>query len=150
MSELHTKATEEIAKKEAEIHSLHSRLSTLAADSQNTIRELSKRQRDLENEARWAKEGRSAAEQREGLLRKEIDSFYDQTPSMPGAMQSDQSGRVKSLEKLVAEYKQRVEAMSRDSSELEERLVEGKGLVKQAKLDEAEGRVTSLTKSESR
>jgi mitotic spindle assembly checkpoint protein MAD1 len=66
---------------------------------------------------------------------------------MPGAVQSDQSARVKSLERLVSEYKERVESMSRDSSELEDRLIEGKGLVKQAKLDEAQARIDELTAS---
>ncbi|KAK1921723.1 spindle assembly checkpoint component Mad1 [Papiliotrema laurentii] len=148
LSELHSKATGEIAAKEAEVHDLHARLSALAADSSYTIRELSQKVKTLENDARWAKEGRAAAEQREELLKREVQALYDSQesgPVMPGGVQSDQSARVKSLERLVSEYKERVESMSRDSSELEDRLIEGKGLVKQAKLDEAQARIDELT-----
>jgi mitotic spindle assembly checkpoint protein MAD1 len=103
---------------------------------------------ELEREARWAKEGRVSAERREALLQKEVDAMRDLsgTPT-PGVFTGNQAARVAQLEKLVESYRSELEAISRDSRDLEERLTQGAGLVKQSALDEAQAKIAQLEKS---
>ena len=68
-----------------------------------------------------------------------------QSQQMPGGLRSsDQSARIRQLERLVQEYKNELESHSRDSRDIEEKIAKGQGLVKQAVLDEAQSRITSL------
>jgi len=64
---------------------------------------------------------------------------------MPGGVVSDQSGRVRQLENLLDGYKAQLEAIAHDSRDLEDRLTQGAGLVKQSALDEALERTSQLT-----
>ena len=64
---------------------------------------------------------------------------------MPGGVVSDQSGRVKQLEGLLEGYKIQLEAIAHDSRDLEDRLTQGAGLVKQSTLDEATENISRLT-----
>lgn len=64
---------------------------------------------------------------------------------MPGGVVSDQSGRVKQLEVLLEGYKSQLEAIAHDSRDLEDRLTQGAGLVKQSTLDEAQEKISQLT-----
>ena len=70
---------------------------------------------------------------------------------MPGAVvsASDQASRVSELEALVDLYKTELAGMSRDSREVEERLAEGAGLVKQSALQTAEAKVGQLERGKS-
>lgn len=64
---------------------------------------------------------------------------------MPGAIQGDQSGRVRQLEQLVDQYRSELDSVSRDSRDVEDRLTSGAGLVKQSALDEAIEKISRLT-----
>ena len=69
---------------------------------------------------------------------------------MPGGINpstSDQTARVSQLEGLVTTYKAELEAISRDSREVEQALTQGAGLVKLSALVEAESRATQMERS---
>lgn len=64
---------------------------------------------------------------------------------MPGGLgSSDQSGRIRQLESLVAQYKTELDSQSRDSRDLEEKIAQGQGLVKSTLLAESQNTITSL------
>ena len=64
---------------------------------------------------------------------------------MPGGVSSsDQSARVRQLESLLQTYKSEVEGISRDSKDVEARLTQGAGLVKQTDLEESQAEVERL------
>lgn len=64
---------------------------------------------------------------------------------MPGGgVFGDPSARVDQLERQIQLYKNELEAVARDSRDLEDRLTQGAGLVKQTMLDEAVERADTL------
>jgi len=150
MSELHSKATTDLSTKDTEIRSLHSRLSALSESSATNIKEWTGRAKEAERELRWAREGRESAERREEFARKQIEALRSGDGDSGGGLTSvDSSSRVKQLEKLVETYKAELDSMSRDSRDLEDRLTEGKGLVKQSLLDESQAKIGQLESGES-
>lgn len=150
MSELHSKATTDLSAKDAEIRSLHTRLSALSESSATNIKEWTGRAKEAERELRWAREGRASAERREEFARKQIEALRSGEGDAGDAVTSvDSSSRVKQLEKLVETYKAEIDSMSRDSRDLEDRLTEGKGLVKQSLLDESQTKISQLESGES-
>lgn len=65
--------------------------------------------------------------------------------SMPGGGAfGDPSARVDQLEKQIELYKAELDAVARDSRDLEDKLTQGAGLVKQTMLDKALARVEAL------
>ncbi|RXK40891.1 hypothetical protein M231_01739 [Tremella mesenterica] len=146
LSNLHSQATAELAGKDKQIHSLQSRLSELSQSSTASIVELKKQLDSAERELRWAKEGRAQAERREELARKEAVALSRRATGGDIPSPGDQTAKVKQLEQLVEMYKAELESISRDSREVEERLAQGAGLVKQSALQAAEARVEQLEK----
>ena len=166
---MHNEATSDIASKDAEIRALHLRLSELAQSSREIVNQWTSRVNEAERELRWAKEGRLSAERREGLARKEIEAMEadqrvrylelvtlftvglqcsSQNGTMPGGMgliAGDQSAKIRQLEQLIQTYKDELEGISRDSREVEAKLTQGAGLVKQSELDEALAKAESLS-----
>ena len=67
---------------------------------------------------------------------------------MPGASATDQSRRIRQLEGLLKTYKSELDAISRDSRDVEARLTQGAGLVKQTDLEEAQASVSQLQTGE--
>lgn len=61
----------------------------------------------------------------------------------------DQGQKVNQLEALVRIYKNELESLSRDSRDVEEKIAQGAGLVKQSALEEAQSRVSQLEAGES-
>lgn len=167
LSDLHNKATAELAAKDNEIISLQTRLSNLAQDSQSSLAALAKGKNDAERELRWAREGRQSAERREELAKRELELLrtakvstayllpplladQGKASGFPGSSSGgDQSARVKELESLIDTYKAELEAISRDSQEVEERITQGAGLVKQSELESAQSRIAQLQTGQS-
>lgn len=149
MSELHSKATTDLSTKDTEIRSLHARLSALSESSATNIKEWTGRAKEAERELRWAREGRESAERREEFARKQIEALRSGDGDAGGGVTSvDSSSRIKQLEKLVETYKAELDSMSRDSRDLEDRLTEGKGLVKQSLLEESQAKISQLESGE--
>lgn len=66
---------------------------------------------------------------------------------MPGGVSfgnSNDAARATRAEKLAEMYRAELDGMKRDSQEMEERITQGAGLVKQTLLDEANAQVESL------
>lgn len=120
---------------------MHARLSRLASDSQQASLTLSKRAEEAERELRWAREGRKSAEVREELVRKELEAVRHGLGVSAGGADPQ---RVKELERLLEQYKQQLEEMSRDSRDVESRLAGGKGLVKRSELEDEQERCKAL------
>lgn len=140
LSTLHNETKAELAEKSQKVDELHRRLSKLAADSASSTLDLTRRAEEAEREMRWAKEGRRSAEVRESLTRKELEAFRSESGGSGGDTQH--------LESLVAQYKKELEALARDSREVETRLEHGAGLVKAAELEAAQERTRQLEKGE--
>ncbi|OCF45761.1 mitotic spindle assembly checkpoint protein MAD1 [Kwoniella heveanensis CBS 569] len=148
LSTLHSQATVDLAARDSRIRELHDRLTTLADSSRASIAELTRRAEEAERELRWAKEGRATAERREQLARNEAERIRlaGQGVRMPGGVGSmaDQSSKVAELESLVELYKNELDQISRDSRETEERIAQGKGLVKASDLEKAREKISQL------
>ncbi|WRT64613.1 uncharacterized protein IL334_001546 [Kwoniella shivajii] len=146
LSSLHNQATTDLAQKDSEIREIRGRLANLAESSRAGISELTKRAEEAERELRWAKEGRTSAERREELARKEAERIRSAGSdlSMPGGVISDQTAKVSELESLVELYKSELNKISRDSRETEERIAKGMGLVKSSDLEEAKKKIEQL------
>ncbi|ORX34031.1 mitotic checkpoint protein-domain-containing protein [Kockovaella imperatae] len=148
LTTLHKEASASLAEKDAEIRSLHNRLGSLSGSSQAALAELTKRNSELEREYRWAKEGRVVAERNEALAKKEVEALRlaEDGPVMPGGVSSsgDQSQKIRQLEELLKTYKTELDGMSRDSRDVEARLTQGAGLVKQTDLEESQARAERL------
>ena len=160
----------DLAEKDKKLRSVHERLATLAQNSASATVILAKRAEEAERELRWAKEGRQSAERREDLAKREAEALrsssvgFDpasrvntlinaQAGNMPGGVgpsTGDQVARISQLEGLMDTYKAELEAISRDSRDVEAALTHGAGLVKQSALEEAERRIAQLEHSESR
>lgn len=165
LTAVHKQATDDIAHKDMEISDLQTRLSDLSRNSQLTITALAEGKAEAEREYRWAREGRSSAEKREEdtkrvmeTLRASLVSLYgikldhgltwkiktDSATGTGGSTTSDQTARIHQLEALVETLEHNLEGMSRDSREMEERITQGAGLVKQTELDTAQARIAEL------
>lgn len=138
---MHQETEAQLAAEKTQNESLHGRLSRLASDSQQASLSLSKRAEEAERELRWAREGRKSAEVREELVRKELDALRH---GLGGPAEGADPQRVKELERLLEQYKQQLEEMSRDSRDVESRLAGGQGLVKRAELEDEQARVKAL------
>jgi len=169
LSELHQEASTKLANNDIKINGLYARLTQATSAAEVTIAQMSKEKTDLERSLRWANEGRGAAEKAEKRAKEELRVYLEdhdtgvslqcsfiygaylgaradrQSQQMPGGLgSSDQSARIRQLERLVQEYKNELESHSRDSRDIEEKIAKGQGLVKQAVLDEAQSQITSL------
>jgi mitotic spindle assembly checkpoint protein MAD1 len=145
LSQLHRETESQLAAEKAQNESLHDRLSRLASDSQQASFTLSKRAEEAERELRWAQERCKSAELREELVRKELEAVRHGLGASSGGADPQ---RVKDLERLLEEYKQQLEEMSRDSRDLETRLAGGKGLVKRSELEDEQERCKALQSGE--
>lgn len=65
-------------------------------------------------------------------------------PGGVGPSNGDQAAKIHQLEALLGTYKEELEALSRDSRDVEAALTQGAGLVKQSALEEADGRIQQL------
>lgn len=139
LSNLHAETKAALSEKSKEVDELHRRLSKLASDSTSATLELTRRAEEAERELRWAKEGRRSAEVRESLARKELEA----------SRSGSGGGDTQQLERLVAQYKQELDSLARDSRDVETRLEHGAGLVKAAELQSAQDRASQLEKGES-
>lgn len=136
LSTLHTETKATLSDKTKEVDELHRRLTKLATDSTSATLEATRRAEEAERELRWAKEGRRSAEARESLARKELETRGG----------GSGGGDAQQLQGLVDQYKRELEAMSRDSRDVETRLELGAGLVKATELEAAQERASQLEK----
>ncbi|KAL7419183.1 coiled-coil domain-containing protein mad1 [Cryptotrichosporon argae] len=146
LSARHTETTADLAAKTRECDALHARLSALSVESRTVILDLTRRSEDAEREARWAKEGRRGAEQREELMRVELDALRTSLNTAAAEGTVDQTARVAELERLLDTYKAQLDEIARDSRKAEERLVHGAGLVQMAELEAAVARADASQK----
>ncbi|WVR04777.1 hypothetical protein IAU60_001789 [Kwoniella sp. DSM 27419] len=146
LNQLYADATSELASRDSAYRDLQKRLATLAESSRSSIAQLTSRAEEAERELRWAKEGRASAERREELARQEAERVRSagQDFRMPGGVIGDQSSKVAELESLVELYRNELEAMSRDSREVEDRIAKGQGLVKSSELETAWATIEQL------
>lgn len=78
-------------------------------------------------------------------MRKELETLRHGMGASSGGADPQ---RVKELERLLEQYKQQLEEMSRDSRDVESRLAGGKGLVKRSELEDEQARVKALQSGE--
>jgi mitotic spindle assembly checkpoint protein MAD1 len=84
LSTIYETAKSDLLNRDAELRSVHARLSHLSESSTQIINDLTEKKREFEREARWAKEGRASAEKREAVARREADELTRATPVSVG------------------------------------------------------------------
>lgn len=154
LSALHTQATADIVRKDKDLSALHARHAEYTHNSTLALSEMTKRAQEAERELRWTKQQRDSAERREALARKEVDALRGGAGGASGVGEAEGAGEstgrrdghgdTAALERLVQTYKSELESMARDTKEVEEKLVQGAGLVKAEMLEQAQGRVEQL------
>ena len=77
LSELYQETTAELGNKNIEITKLYSRLNDSTNAAKVTISELSKNNKDLERDLRWATQGRDNAEKAEAMAKRELNAYLD-------------------------------------------------------------------------
>lgn len=138
LSKLHDDLKRQLKDQTDENMRLHSRLSTLASDSENATYTLTRDLEEVRRELRWASEGRSSAERREQLLKTELATLQTKRSPSVDSHSAVSSSRVQQLEALVERYRAELDAAPRDSKDAVGRLGKGTGIVDSDKLAEAE------------
>jgi len=77
LSELYQETTAELGNKNIEITKLYSRLNDSTNAAKATISELSKNNKELERDLRWATQGRDNAEKAEAMAKRELNAYLD-------------------------------------------------------------------------
>ena len=77
LSELYQETTAELGNKNIGITKLYSRLNDSTNAAKVTISELSKNNKDLERDLRWATQGRDNAEKAEAMAKRELNAYLD-------------------------------------------------------------------------
>ena len=77
LSELYQETTAELGNKNIEITKLYSRLNDSTNVAKVTFSELSKNNKDLERDLRWATQGRDNAEKAEAMAKRELNAYLD-------------------------------------------------------------------------